>query len=236
MCITDCAGMRARTPSPPGFHDPRIGRTIRGVTAARRVLQPCWVQDADRAAVVVDDAAPLKLCRGIGHSNPPHSKHVRQELVREQKLARAHPVLRHEQPPRQPCSQQVPVDARSTRHDTAQRENRVALHRCAEWIIALHFGDERSRLDAKGFALGMHECRGRRPGHAHGRVRAHHAFPADHHHFNRRPVAFRDQGNVARGREINAWNALVLGVESMREPQINNMTNRGELPYVVGRQ
>lgn len=68
------------------------------VTLASGGFKPIPVQDADFATVVTDQLALAQISGSLGNSDPPHSQHIAEDILRQMKLIRLHAVARHQQP------------------------------------------------------------------------------------------------------------------------------------------
>jgi hypothetical protein len=72
------------------------------VTAIGILGQPVTVDDLYVSAHRLDEPTPGERVDSIGHTGPPDAQHHRDELMSERQVGSVHPIIRHQQPTRQP--------------------------------------------------------------------------------------------------------------------------------------
>src|SRR5512134_2587055 len=74
----------------------------RPVAPAGGGFQAAAGEDRDVTAAVANQLPPLQPACGLGHADPPHPEHVREEFVGQVEVVRMGPVVRHQQPTGEP--------------------------------------------------------------------------------------------------------------------------------------
>src|SRR5215203_686039 len=82
------------------------------ITFAAAFSKPCDIQHGNSSAVIFDEAYCLQSVSDKGHARPPHTEHLRQELLRERKLVTLHQVPDLQKPPAQALFQRMRCVAR----------------------------------------------------------------------------------------------------------------------------
>ena len=207
------------------------------VAAAGGGFQPGMIDDADVAAPVADEAAPLQGGGRRGDPDPAHAEHVREELLREVEFPRADAIARHQQPAREARLDPVKAIARGGLGDLRHQRGGVAMQRALQRDARPQALAQARGAHAQRAAAALHQGAHRRDADAERERDPDHALVPHQPDFER--AAAVDDGEQRHYRAAGEVDVAHRGaglVEHVAEDERRGREARRELPVGRARQ